>query len=179
MIPFILYSEPPATSKLSHFSELTTKDVLYLINSSPIKSFGSDLVPASVFKGCLPQLLPVIPEIVNLSLSSSEVLSQLKATELTPLLKKHNLDPDLLPAHPLAPSCSPSPPFPYYQEILLGDYDVNFHSYVNDTQFCLMCPKPAWPSALCDTLPHLKACITDIRRNQKSEIRNQKVDASH
>ncbi len=76
--------------------ELTAKDVLDLITSSPITYCGLDPVPVTVFKWCLPRLLEVITEIVNLSLSSGEVQAQLKVAQVTPLLKKHKLDPDIL-----------------------------------------------------------------------------------
>lgn len=55
-----------------------------------------DPVPASVFSQCLPQLLPVITDIVNTSLQTGSFPSAFKTAIVRPLLKKHNLDPNNL-----------------------------------------------------------------------------------
>ncbi len=87
------FPEPAALSSFKEFEPLTPKQVLELINKSPIKSCPLDPVPADIFKSCLPALLPVLTSIVNLSLQTGVFPTQLKQVQLSPIIKKHNLDP--------------------------------------------------------------------------------------
>ena len=92
------FPEPPASSSFSSFKLLFQADVLELIKGSPIKACLLDPVPASLFKSCLPALLPALTSIVNQSLQTGVIPSSLKGAQLT-LTKKANLDPESLPAY--------------------------------------------------------------------------------
>ena len=90
------FPEPSASTTFSSFKLLSEADVLELIKGSPIKACPLDPVPASLFKSCLPALLLAPTSIVNLSLQTSIVPSSLKAAQLSPIIKKANLDPESL-----------------------------------------------------------------------------------
>ena len=62
-----------------------------LIKLSKIKCCALDLVPTSVFSGCLPVLLQVITKIVNCSLADAFMPAVLKNAVITPLLRKSKL----------------------------------------------------------------------------------------
>ena len=67
-----------------------------IIKGSPIEACPLDLVPASLFKACLPALLPTLTAIVNLSFQTGAIPSSLKVVQLSPIIKKANLDPESL-----------------------------------------------------------------------------------
>ena len=67
-----------------------------LITNAPIKSSALDSIPADFFKSCLSTLLPVLSAIVNYFLQSRIFPDHLKQAQLSPILKKFNLDPDTL-----------------------------------------------------------------------------------
>ena len=52
--------------------------------------------PATWLKQCVDQLAPVITEVINLSLKCDEFSGLLKHSLVGPLLKKPNIDPELL-----------------------------------------------------------------------------------
>ncbi len=81
---------------LSDFPRTSEEEVLKLIKSSPSKSCALDPMPTWLLKDCTGVLLPVITKIVNLSLSSCTMPSQLKNAILSPLLKKISLDIEIL-----------------------------------------------------------------------------------
>ncbi len=90
------FSKPTAHSTLSEFAVLTSKQVHDLIINVPIKSSALDPIPADIFKSCLPALLPVLTAIVKHSLQSGTFPDHLKQAQLSPILKKFNLDPEIL-----------------------------------------------------------------------------------
>ena len=90
------FHEPPCSARLPSFSPLSTDEVAKLIANSPTKSCSLDPIPGDLFTSCLPTTLPIITKIINLSLKSGSVPSHLKDTQLTPILKKHNLDLNIL-----------------------------------------------------------------------------------
>ena len=55
-----------------------------------------DSIPTSLLKAILPTLLPTIQTIVNSSLSTSCMPSDLKQATVTPLIKKSSLDQENL-----------------------------------------------------------------------------------
>ena len=91
-----LFPEPSASTAFSSFKLLSQAEVLELIKGSPIKACPLDLVPASLFKACLPALLPTITAIVNLSLQTGVIPTSLKVAQLSPIIKKTNLHPESL-----------------------------------------------------------------------------------
>ena len=90
------FPEPHPTSALLTFETVSAKEILDLIKHSPIKSSPLDPIPAAVFGKCYPALINVLVSIINLSLREGHVPDLLKDAQLTPILKKHNLDRDVL-----------------------------------------------------------------------------------
>ena len=89
-------AKPPATSTFTKFNILTESEVLKLIKKSPIKYSSLDPIPADLLKSYHRTLLPVLTSIVNLSLQQGIVPSLLKSAQLSPILKKASLDPEIL-----------------------------------------------------------------------------------
>ena len=81
--------------ELKEFTIATTEEVRHIVNKCSSKSCCLDPVPSSVFVKHLDLLVPVITNIVNLSLKSSTMSSSLKEAVLYPLLKKSLLDHEL------------------------------------------------------------------------------------
>ena len=67
-----------------------------LINRLPNKSCDIYPIPATCLKQCVDQLTPVITEIINLSLICGLFPELLRHALVRPLLKKPNLDPEIL-----------------------------------------------------------------------------------
>ncbi len=66
-------------------------DVKKLIMKSPTKSCSLDPIPTDLLKQCLDVLLPIIVDIINLSLSSGGFPAIFKLALVIPLLKKIGL----------------------------------------------------------------------------------------
>ena len=86
------FPEPHATSSLSAITPLTVGGVLELTKKWPIKSCPLNLIPAYLFRNCLPALLPALIAIVNHSLETGCFPSFLKHAQLSPNLKNANLN---------------------------------------------------------------------------------------
>jgi hypothetical protein len=84
------------SEKWSTFKPVTEDEVKKMILSTKSKSCSQDPIPTLLLKKCLGPLLPFITKVVNLSLSEGMVPSDLKKALLLPLLKKIDLDPDIL-----------------------------------------------------------------------------------
>ena len=82
--------------KLNFFLSATEDGVRRLVNKSPSKSCSKDPVPTCFLKEHLDCLLPNIANIVNLSMSTGIVPTQMKAAFVTPLLKKPSLDKEVM-----------------------------------------------------------------------------------
>lgn len=81
---------------LSDFTPTTEEEVRKLIMGSASKSCDLDPIPTWLLKDCLELLLPLLTSIVNASLSSSTVPTDMKHAQVRPLLKKPGLDADNL-----------------------------------------------------------------------------------
>ena len=79
-------------SEFSEFSPLSEESVRR-IAASCAKSYALDPLPFSILIFCLDELLPVIREIVNLSLKSGVFAEDWKNSLVHPLLKKAGLKP--------------------------------------------------------------------------------------
>ncbi len=66
------------------------------LKSSASKSCPVDPMPTTILKDCLDVILPVITNIVNLSLSTSVMPGKLKEALLAPSIKKAILDTEIL-----------------------------------------------------------------------------------
>ena len=62
---------------------------------SKSKSCSSDPIPTWLIKKCIDYLVPIITVVINLSLSSGNMPSNLKEAILIPLIKKACLDPEI------------------------------------------------------------------------------------
>ena len=94
-----LSSLPPSSNTCSHpcsimdrFSQLSENDVRKLIESSAKKSCKLDPMPTPLVVNCIDSLLPVITNIINLSLSTGFFPDEWKCAIVNPLLKKPGLD---------------------------------------------------------------------------------------
>ena len=63
---------------------------------SPSKSCELDPIPTSLLKKCSASVIPIITDIVNESLATGIVPAELKIAHVRPLLKKKNLDHNVL-----------------------------------------------------------------------------------
>ena len=88
---FILYSDSNLTYSFNSFNMTSTMEVYQLITTSTSTS-PSDSIPISLIKKLAPILAPYYCSIVNFSLYSSIFPDIFKHAEITPLLKKTNLD---------------------------------------------------------------------------------------
>ncbi len=85
-------TEPSSTTSfLLDFHPVSMADVEKIIKRSSTKSCSLDPIPTWLLKYCLTVLLPMITNIINLSLSQS-----FKEAILIPLLKRILLDPEIL-----------------------------------------------------------------------------------
>lgn len=90
---------PPETftgERLENFELTTPEEIHRLISRLPSKSCPLDPMPTGLLKQCSQQLSPVISNIINKSLSVSSVPASLKKAVVRPLLKKNDLDLNLL-----------------------------------------------------------------------------------
>uniref|UniRef100_A0A3B1KDT3 Reverse transcriptase domain-containing protein n=1 Tax=Astyanax mexicanus TaxID=7994 RepID=A0A3B1KDT3_ASTMX len=82
----------PHSTSLSHFSLLSTDEILHLLHSNNPTTCPLDPLPSSLFQTIAPDLLPFITHIINTSLSSGHVPSTFKTARVVPILKKPTLD---------------------------------------------------------------------------------------
>ena len=86
-------------SKLQFFSSYRKFSLCIdqcLVLKSPTKSCALDPITTGLLKACIDSLVPVVTRIVNESLESGTVCDILKQAVVTPLLKKPNLDSNML-----------------------------------------------------------------------------------
>ena len=84
----------PYEQKLRTFRPATEDEVREVLQQAAKKSCFLDPIPAFLLMECTEELLPVIPQIIKLSLSASHVSTALKTAVVTPILKKPTADPD-------------------------------------------------------------------------------------
>ncbi|PIK35351.1 hypothetical protein BSL78_27825 [Apostichopus japonicus] len=85
----------PASS-FDSFSEATEDEILKIIKNSPSKSCMLDPLPTWLAKGCSAELILLITNIVNTSMSTGTVPDSFKVAHVTPVLKKTSLDRNCL-----------------------------------------------------------------------------------
>ena len=81
-------------TEFDKFRVVTVNTVKDYISTIGRKSCELDPVPASVLRGCENILLPILTNIINLSLQSGYMPAQLKQAMVKPKLKKDSLDPN-------------------------------------------------------------------------------------
>ena len=87
---------PALTCSLNVFSAVTESEVRKIIAKSPTKSCSLDPAPTWMVKDSVDELIPMVTILVNLSLQSANVPDSMKQALVTPLLKKDDLDPEVL-----------------------------------------------------------------------------------
>ena len=86
----------PLTCQLVNFAPTSNIELSNIANNIIMKSCILDPLPATLLKQHFDLLLAIILKIVNLSLESGHFPSSLKTAVLSPLLKKANLDHEVL-----------------------------------------------------------------------------------
>ena len=89
-------AQSPPVSTLNVLRNTTEEEVWKIICKSPAKSCMLDPIPTWLIKESRSEVLPVMTNIINSSLRSSQVPKSMKSAIVTPLLKKSTLDPDIL-----------------------------------------------------------------------------------
>ena len=83
-------------SGLKSFKVLSEEELHQTIKRMSNKFCELDSIPAWLLKECLPELTPVLLYIVNSSLDTGEFPTTLKHAIIRPVIKKNNVDPDIL-----------------------------------------------------------------------------------
>ena len=83
---------PSLSQPLCEFPRVTTAAVIQLLHSMPGKSSPLDFIPTFLLKSCAPVFSPILANLANLSFSTGTFPTQFKIAQVTPLLKKPNLD---------------------------------------------------------------------------------------
>ena len=78
------------------FSPASEEEVKKIIQNSPDKFCELDPLPTWLLKSCIDELLPVVTNIVNVSLETAYVPKAFKSSYVRPLLKKSDLDQSTL-----------------------------------------------------------------------------------
>ena len=81
---------------LHTFKETTEADIWNIIKMSPVKSCEQDLLPTWLLKECIAELVPLITDIVNMSLRESMIPKSYKIALIRPVFKKTGLDSDII-----------------------------------------------------------------------------------
>ncbi len=92
----VIINEQISKLLLHAFTPVSEADVVKLIKGYPIKSCPLDPLPAAVFKETYMTMIPVITNIVNESLTTAVMPSNMKEAMIFPILKKPQLDQDIL-----------------------------------------------------------------------------------
>ena len=77
---------------IHEFHEVREEEVPELLTKSPAKSCGLDLFPSKLLVRHHQEVVPILTQIVNASLTQGEFISELKNALLRPLLKKAGID---------------------------------------------------------------------------------------
>ena len=80
------------TCEFNQFQTLTEQEVEKIIKSMGSKSCELDCMPTSILKAVLPNILPVITDIINTSLEKGTFVPSWKTAIIRPTLKKPSLD---------------------------------------------------------------------------------------
>ena len=83
-------------STLEIFNPATEEEIEKIINASKSTSCSLGALPTTLLKKCLSVLLPVITQMINVSLSSGQFPRSFSHALVKPLLKKPNADCEIL-----------------------------------------------------------------------------------
>lgn len=85
-----------APELFSTFEEVSSEEVLKILNRSPTKSCSLDPWPTFLVKECADILIQPLTQLINLSLSAGVFPDKFKSAVVTPLIKKPTLDKSVL-----------------------------------------------------------------------------------
>ena len=85
----------PSSDFLSEFEPTTLDELKEIIGETGVKCSPADLLPQALFKENIDELLPVLVELVNLSLQSGNV-DGVKLADIIPAIKGEGMDPNIL-----------------------------------------------------------------------------------
>jgi len=92
-LPSDLPDTNEAASSFATFSRLSVLDVEKIVSSASGATCAQDPIPTWILKQCKNELLPIITDIVNISLSSGKFPISMKKALVKPLIKRSSLDP--------------------------------------------------------------------------------------
>ena len=95
-VPVSLTRPNNNSTALSSFEAVSEDDILKILKSSTTKSCDLDPIPTALVKECADILVTPITNIINYSLREGSFPNCFKTAYVTPLLKKPNLDRNLL-----------------------------------------------------------------------------------
>ena len=81
-------------NRLTDFTPTTIDEIRIIVKSMSNATCDLDPIPTDLLKDCIDEIAPHLCHIVNLSLQSAHVPSDLKMSLVKPLIKKKSLDPD-------------------------------------------------------------------------------------
>ena len=81
--------------KLVDLNSLSPTEVLRLVSSLPGKTSPLGVIPTSLLKNCTDIFVPIIVWLANLSFGEGKFPSKFARAQVTPILKKNGLDPEI------------------------------------------------------------------------------------
>jgi hypothetical protein len=111
---------------ISEFNTATQKEIENIIRTSSKATCSLDPIPTKLLIKCLPELLPAITNIVNVSFASGQFPPQIKTALVKPLLKKAQLDPELLSNY------RPVSNLPFISKIIERAVSTRLFSHMNE-----------------------------------------------
>ena len=87
---------PTSSNLLSLLPEVAVSEVMSLLNALPCKTCGLDFLPTSLLKACSFSFSQIITRLANLSFSEGVFPTLFKVAQISPILKKPNLDSSTL-----------------------------------------------------------------------------------
>jgi len=87
---------PFTGNQLDTFQQVSEADIRNCVNSMASKTCDLDPTSTDLFKACLDEIIPYVTYVLNQSLASGDVPEVFKTAIVKPLLKKHDLDKEIL-----------------------------------------------------------------------------------
>ena len=91
----IMDSEEGPQTLLSQFEPATEDEISGIIKETGIKCSPADLLPQKLYEDNITNLIPLITELVNLSMATGS-MEGVKLADIVPLIKDEKLDPNVL-----------------------------------------------------------------------------------
>ena len=88
------FRKDPINTPLDKFEPISCKDIQDIVQNLVNKQSAIDVIPCSVFKLVIKELLPALHNIINTSFSTGIFPSILKTSSITPVIKNKNIDTD-------------------------------------------------------------------------------------